>query len=91
VLMASFFDWGQLELRLMPLGLDYMFTCLSEGACALSNRIRNAHLPSPGADDDYDIVNICLFCRLDVQITWFLEHFPFFDLNLCCNGLKVLL
>jgi len=65
----------------MPPGLDYMFTCLSEGACALRNRIRNAHLPSPGADDDYDIVNICLFCRFDVEITWFLEHFHFFDLN----------
>ena len=72
------FNWEQLELRLMPPGLAYKFTCPSEGACALSNRIHNAHLPPPGTDDDYDMVKICLWCRLDVKLIWFLGHFHFF-------------
>jgi len=63
----------------MPPGLAYMFTCPSEGACALSNRIRN----------DYDMVDICLWCRLDVELTWFLGSFHFFDLGfLLKKGLK---
>jgi len=48
-------------------GLVYRFTCLANGASAQSNRIRNLHFPSPGADDDYHMVNICLFCRLNVE------------------------
>jgi len=40
------FDWGQLKLRFMPPGLEYKFTCLSNGTCAISNRILNSHLPS---------------------------------------------
>lgn len=75
------FDWSQHELRLMPPHLLYRFTCPSDGACVLSNTIRNAHLPSLGADENYDMVNICLTCRLDVELAWFLEHFPFFDLD----------
>ncbi|RHN68256.1 hypothetical protein MtrunA17_Chr3g0111911 [Medicago truncatula] len=75
------FDWGQLELRLMPLGLDYKFTCLSNGACAMSNMIRNSHFPSPCADEDYDIINIYLPCRLDTELVWFLGHFRFFGLD----------
>lgn len=71
------FVWNQLELGSMPPGLVCRFTCNSEGACALSNRINNAHLPSPGADEDYDMVNICISCRLDVELAWFLEHFRF--------------
>jgi len=62
------FDWGQLELRFMPPGLDYKFTSLSDGACAMSNRIHNSHLPSPGAEGDYDMINICLSCRLDTEL-----------------------
>jgi len=75
------FDWGQLKLRLMPPGLDYKFICLSDGACAMSNRILNSHFPPPGADDDYDMNNICLPCRLDTELAWFMGHFRFFDLG----------
>ena len=75
------FDWGQLELRFMPPGLDYKFTCLSNGACAMSNRIRKSHLPSLRTYEDYDMINICLSCRLDTELGWFLAHFPFFDLD----------
>ena len=75
------FGWGQLALRLMPPGLAYWFTCLANGACAQSNRIPNLHLPSPGAYDDYDMVNICLFCRLDIELACFLEHFCFLYLD----------
>jgi len=50
------FYCSQLELRLMHPVLDYKFTCLSKGACALSNRIRITHLPSRGADEDYDML-----------------------------------
>lgn len=62
------FDLGQHELRSMPPGLDYKFICLSDGACAMSNRIRNSHLRSPGEDKDYDMINICC-------------HTPIFDLR----------
>ena len=75
------FDWGQLELRFMPQSLHYKLTCLSDGVCAMSNRIRNSHLPSPGADEDYDMINICLSCRLDTVLAWFLGHFRFIDLD----------
>jgi len=70
-----------LELRLMPPGLAYRFTCPSEGVCVVSNKIHNISSPSPGADDDYDMTNICLWCRLDVELTWILGHFRFFDLG----------
>jgi len=49
------FDWNNLELRSKPPGLVYRFTCDSEGISALSNKIHNAHLSSPGADEDYDM------------------------------------
>jgi len=65
------FDWGQVELWLIAPSLVYRFTCPSDGVCTLSNRIRNAHLPSSGADEDYDMVNICLSCRLDVNLPGF--------------------
>jgi hypothetical protein len=75
------FDYGQLELRFMPPGLHYKFTCLSDEDCAMSNRIRNFHLPSPGAYEDYDIINIYLSCRLHIELAWFLGHFRFIDLD----------
>jgi len=80
---GDLFGWDQLAfgLRLMPPNLVQQFTWLANGACAQSNRIHNLYLPSPSADDDYDMVDICLFCRLDIEIAWFLEHFRFFDLD----------
>jgi len=77
---CDLFSWDQLAfgLRLVPPGLVHRFTCLANGACAQSNRFHNLHLPSPGADNDYDMDTIYLFCRLDVEIAWFLEHFCFF-------------
>jgi len=75
------FDWNQLELWSMPPGFIYTFTCNSEGACVLSRRIHNAHLSSPGADEDYDMVNICISCHLDIELAWFLEHFCFLDID----------
>ena len=79
----ALFGWGELALalHLMPLGLAYHFTCLANGACAQSNKICNLHLPSPGTKDDNDMFNIFPCCRLDVELTWFLEHFRIFDLD----------
>jgi len=81
------FNWGQLELRSMPPGLDYKFICLYDGACTTSDRIHNSHLPSPGANEDYDMINICLSCRLETELVWFLGSSASSALISCCKSL----
>jgi hypothetical protein len=59
--------------------LEYRFTCTSNGTCKGHGRRANIFWPLPGTDDEYSMTDLCLFCRLDVEITWFLVHFRFLE------------
>jgi len=70
----SFF-WGFYWTRPLPPGLEYRFTCTSNGTCKGHGRRPNIFCPLPGDDEEYSTTNLFLFCRLDVEIAWFLFHF----------------
>ena len=59
--------------------LEYRFTCTSNGTCKGHGRRPNIFWPLPGTDDEYSMTNLYLFCRLDVEIAWFLIHFRFLE------------
>jgi len=67
--------------RTMILVLKYQFSCPFVRVCEGIKRTCNTNSPLPGADKDYPTKNFCLSCRLDLELTWFLEHFRFLDLN----------
>ena len=63
----------------LPLGLVYRHTCESGGTCEGSKTKSRLVWPLLGPDEEYGMPDICLFCRLDLEITWFLVHFRFME------------
>jgi len=61
----------------LPRWLAYRLTCESSGTCEGSKTKLWLVWPLPGDDEEYIMPDICLFCRLDLEITWFLVHFRF--------------
>jgi hypothetical protein len=63
----------------LPRGLVYRRTCESGGSCEDSKTKSRLVWLLPGPDEEYRMPDICLFCRLDLEITWFLVHFRFIE------------
>jgi len=68
-----------LGLKPLPQGLVVRFTCDSDETCKGHRRKSWLVWPLPGADDEYSMTHFCFFCRLDVEITWFLVRFRFME------------
>jgi len=68
---------GYYSSRPLPCELDYRFTCRSYKTCKGFGRKPNVFSPPSGFDDDYFMIDICLLCRFDAVLLWFLTHFSF--------------
>jgi len=73
------FFWGHYWTRPLPLGLERRFACSSKGTCKGHGRRPNIFWPLAGDDEEYSTTDLCLLCRLDVEIAWFLVHFRFLE------------
>jgi len=63
----------------LPQGLVYRRTCESGGTYEGNKTKLRLVWPLPGPDEEYIMPDICLFCLLDLEITWFLGHFRFME------------
>jgi len=63
----------------LPHGLVYRLTCESGGTCEGRKTKSKLVWPLPRADQEYKMPSIILFCRLDLEIAWFLILFHFME------------
>jgi len=63
----------------LPRGLVCRLTSESSGTCEGSKTKSRLVWPLPKTDEEYKMPYICLFCRLDLEITWFLVHVHFIE------------
>lgn len=69
--------WGLHWSRYLLPELEYRLICTSNGTCKGYERKPNIFWPLPETDDEYSMTDICLSCRFDVELAWFLIHFCF--------------
>jgi hypothetical protein len=75
------FAWDSLYFRSLLPGLRYQFYYPPYELCNGIRWICNVNSPFPGSEEDYSTTNLCLSCRLDLELAWFLWNFRFLDLG----------
>jgi len=61
----------------MPPCLVHKTLCESKQTCIGEGRRDDIQWPPPGYDYEYSLTDVCLLCRFDTEINWFMEIFSF--------------
>ena len=68
---ACSFRWS----RPMPNGLVLKTLCVSKDTCNGDGRLPGFHWPAPGDDYEYSQTRVCILCRFDSELHFFIRMF----------------